>query len=103
MDQAGAIETILQGFDQEDSEAVKSGLNSGAIKNLDVEFARLARDVPLPEGSGLEAAAREYAIQKMEDMKINPPPAPEPPAAKGEPSGDRVKEEEVEDEDEDLS
>jgi len=64
-DLAGAIQEILQGFEDEDAEAAKEGLNKAAIKNLDIEFARMAaKDIPLPDTGGLEAAASQVIILK---------------------------------------
>ena len=59
-DLAAAIQITLQGFEDEDAEAAKEGLSKPAIKNLDIEFARMAaRDIPLPDTGGLEAAASQ--------------------------------------------
>lgn len=40
---------LLQAYDEEDPEGAKRALNSGFIKHMDVEYSRLARDLPLPE------------------------------------------------------
>lgn len=44
------LEMLLQGFDDEDPDLVRQALNHPFIKHMDVEYARLARDLPLPEG-----------------------------------------------------
>ncbi|KAL5288453.1 NAPG family protein [Megaselia abdita] len=44
------LEMLLQAFDDEDPEAAAQALNSPFIKHMDVEYARLARDLPLPRG-----------------------------------------------------
>lgn len=44
------LEMLLQGFDDEDPDMVRQALNHPFIKHMDVEYARLARDLPLPEG-----------------------------------------------------
>ena len=44
-DQSAALNSIVAGFSDEDGDAARMGLNSGAIKNLDVEFAIMARDI----------------------------------------------------------
>lgn len=44
------LEMLLQAFDDEDPEAAAQALNSPFIKHMDVEYARLARDLPLPKG-----------------------------------------------------
>jgi hypothetical protein len=41
---------LLQAFDEEDPQAARQALNSPFIKHMDVEYSRLARDLPLPEG-----------------------------------------------------
>jgi hypothetical protein len=41
---------LLQAFDEEDPQAARHALNSPFIKHMDVEYSRLARDLPLPEG-----------------------------------------------------
>ncbi len=49
----------------------RQGMSSPAVKNLDVEFAIMARDIKLPEGAGdgsgvgLEAAAAQFGAQRM--------------------------------------
>lgn len=42
---------LLQAYDEEDPEAAKVALNNPFIKHMDVEYAILARDMPLPEQS----------------------------------------------------
>lgn len=44
------MESLLQAYDEEDTEGVKAALESPFIKHMDVEYARLARDLPLPKG-----------------------------------------------------
>lgn len=64
----------------------RQGLTSGAIKNLDVEFTIMARDIKLPEGgSGLEAAAAAYGAQRAAATAPSGPP--QAPAAPAEASG----------------
>ncbi|KAF2896778.1 hypothetical protein ILUMI_09396 [Ignelater luminosus] len=57
------LEMLLQAFDEEDAEAAKKALNSPFIKHMDVEYAILARDLPLPEGltAAPKASVRENA------------------------------------------
>ncbi|KAK4877283.1 hypothetical protein RN001_009789 [Aquatica leii] len=45
------LEMLLQAFDEEDPESAKKALNNPFIKHMDVEYAILARDLPLPEGA----------------------------------------------------
>jgi len=66
-DLAGALQEVLQAFEDEDAEAAKAGLNKPAIKNLDIEFARMAvKDIPLPDTGNLEAAALQFGAQRAE-------------------------------------
>lgn len=44
------LEMLLQAYDEEDPENAKRALNNPFIKHMDVEYAILARDMPLPEG-----------------------------------------------------
>ena len=48
--QVQTLESLLQAYDEEDPEGVKAALESPFIKHMDVEYARLARDLPLPKG-----------------------------------------------------
>lgn len=50
------LEQLLQAYDEEDRESAKRALASPFIRNMDVEYARLAASVPLPEG--MEPAPR---------------------------------------------
>ncbi|XP_023338519.1 gamma-soluble NSF attachment protein isoform X2 [Eurytemora carolleeae] len=47
-----AVQNIIEGYDNQDAEMVSAGLDSPAIKNLDLDFSRLARELPRPSGSG---------------------------------------------------
>ena len=64
-DTAPALRNLLQAFDEEDGEAAKEIINSKGIKNLDVDFARLAKHIPLPDSGGLEAAAAKLGKERM--------------------------------------
>lgn len=48
------LEMLLQAYDNEDANAARAALNSPFIKHMDVEYAKLARGLPLPQ--------QEYAI-----------------------------------------
>ncbi|KAF7988310.1 hypothetical protein HCN44_000883 [Aphidius gifuensis] len=48
------LEMLLQAYDNEDANAARAALNSPFIKHMDVEYAKLARDLPLPQ--------QEYAV-----------------------------------------
>nr|XP_018904161.1 PREDICTED: gamma-soluble NSF attachment protein-like [Bemisia tabaci] len=49
------LEALIQAYDEEDPDAARAALNSPFIKHMDVEYARLARDLPLPKGISLPA------------------------------------------------
>ena len=51
MFQVRTIERLLHAFDQEDGDMARKALDSPFIKHMDVEFAKLARDLPVPKGS----------------------------------------------------
>lgn len=54
---------LLQGFDEEDSDTVLRALNSPFIKHMDIEYARLSRELPLPQPTTVapKATVRENA------------------------------------------
>ncbi|XP_046414884.1 gamma-soluble NSF attachment protein-like isoform X1 [Neodiprion virginianus] len=43
------LEMLLQAYDNEDADSARSALNSPFIKHMDVEYAKLARGLPLPQ------------------------------------------------------
>lgn len=51
----------MQAFDDEDPELAKRALSSPFIKHMDIEYARLARDLPLPKG--ITTAPRANVIE----------------------------------------
>ncbi|XP_026760838.1 gamma-soluble NSF attachment protein-like [Galleria mellonella] len=57
------IEQLLQAYDEEDRDSAKRALASPFIRNMDVEYARLATTIPLPEGidPAPKASVRENA------------------------------------------
>lgn len=72
------LETLLQAYDEEDPEAAKRALNNPFIKHMDVEYAILARDMPLPEGmpappvtSVRENAAPSYESTKQRKQEVS--------------------------------
>lgn len=48
-DQARALEMILRGYDEQDHDVTHKGLSSAAVMELDLDFAKLARDLPRPK------------------------------------------------------
>jgi len=47
--QARAVTNMLQGFDEQDFAQVDEALTCTAVKELDLDFAKLARDIPRPK------------------------------------------------------
>lgn len=45
------IEQALQAFDEEDREAAQRALSSPFIRSMDVDYARLATKIPLPQAT----------------------------------------------------
>ncbi|EFN81239.1 Gamma-soluble NSF attachment protein [Harpegnathos saltator] len=43
------LETLLQAYDNEDADSARAALNSPFIKHMDVEYAKLARGLSLPQ------------------------------------------------------
>lgn len=95
-----SVRALLQAYEEMDPEAAKKALATPGIRNLDIEFARMAaKDIPLPEGDDLEAAAAAYGAERALATKAaeptpvsvpdekpapikeaSPPPPPPPPA-----------------------
>ncbi|KAK9500771.1 hypothetical protein O3M35_001969 [Rhynocoris fuscipes] len=57
------LESLLQAFDEEDPDDAKHALNSPFIKHMDIEYARLARDLPLPKPTIPRAPAKDAAVR----------------------------------------
>jgi len=49
--QSSAVREIIQGFDENDRDQVEKGLSSTAIKELDLDLAKLAREIERPKES----------------------------------------------------
>ncbi|XP_056639587.1 gamma-soluble NSF attachment protein-like [Diorhabda sublineata] len=65
------LENLLQAYDEEDPAAARRILNCPLIKHMDVEYAILARDMPLPEGLRLQSAAdREQSTATGDSTKV---------------------------------
>lgn len=69
---------LLQGFDEEDSDTVLRALNSPFIKHMDIEFARLARELPLPQPT---TVAPKVTVRENAAPSYVSPNAPAQPAA----------------------
>ncbi|KAF5288240.1 hypothetical protein FQA39_LY04008 [Lamprigera yunnana] len=64
------LEMLLQAFDEEDPESARRALNNPFIKHMDVEYAILARDLPLPEG--LTTAPKASVRQNAAPSYVSP-------------------------------
>jgi hypothetical protein len=59
-----ALGTLLEAFDEQDGDAAKEAINSKALKDLDIDFARLAKQIVLPDTAGLEEAAAKLGAER---------------------------------------
>jgi gamma-soluble NSF attachment protein len=64
------LESLLQAYDDEDPDLARRALASPFIRHMDVEYARLSRDLKLPKGMStapkaaiVENAAASYVSQ----------------------------------------
>lgn len=63
------LESLLQAYDDEDADLARRALSSSFIKHMDIEYAKLARDLKLPKGMSapkapiVENAAASYVSQ----------------------------------------
>lgn len=63
------LESLLQAYDDEDPELALRALSSSFIKHMDIEYAKLARDLKLPRGmiapkaAVIENATASYVSQ----------------------------------------
>ncbi|KAL1130600.1 hypothetical protein AAG570_011846 [Ranatra chinensis] len=71
------LEALLQAFDEEDPEDARAALNSPFIKHMDVEYSRLARDLPLPQPT-TPAPAKTPAVRPNAAPSYVSPNAPQP-------------------------
>lgn len=77
------LEMLLQAYDDEDRETAMLALNSPFIKHMDVEYAILAREVPLPKGlvanektGVIENAAASYTSPVNSSSHLSSPTMP---------------------------
>lgn len=70
------LEMLLQAFDDEDPDQAKRALSSPFIKHMDIEYARLARDLPLPKG--IATAPRANVIENAAPSYKSPNAAQAP-------------------------
>lgn len=64
------LESLLQAYDDEDPELAQRALSSPFIRHMDVEYARLARDLPLPKGVAI--APKANVIENAAASYISP-------------------------------
>lgn len=66
----------FQAYDDEDWEGVQRALQSPFIKHMDVDYARLANAVPLPEGikNLPKAATKPTVVSNAQQAYTSPPP-----------------------------
>lgn len=74
------LESLLQAYDDEDPDLARRALASPFIKSMDVEYARLARDLKLPKG--LVSNPKVPVIENATSSYVSPgsggdAPAPE--------------------------
>ncbi|KAG5899790.1 hypothetical protein JTB14_006125 [Gonioctena quinquepunctata] len=76
------LESLLQAWDEEDPEGAKRALNSPFIKHMDVEYAILARDMPLPAGMAespvKEVKEKTPTFYESTDTHAEKPPIEKP-------------------------
>lgn len=63
---------FVQAYDDEDKDTAKRALASPFIRHMDVEYARLARVIPLPEG--IQATAKATVVTNAQQAYTSPPP-----------------------------
>lgn len=73
------LEMLLQAYDEEDKENALRALNDPFIKHMDVEYAILARDMRLPQGTAVvqkkpivENATDEYKRVRPQNDEVTP-------------------------------
>lgn len=79
------LESLLQAYDDEDPELAQRALASPFIRHMDIEYARLSRDLKLPKGMVMptkakinENAASSYVSPSSGNSSAEPGPVPAP-------------------------
>lgn len=74
--EAQTLEVLLQAYDDEDWEAVQHALGSPFIRHMDIDYARLANAVPLPEGikNIPKSAPKSAVVSNAHQAYTSPPP-----------------------------
>ncbi|XP_017148350.1 gamma-soluble NSF attachment protein [Drosophila miranda] len=60
-EELSTLQTLLTAFDEEDAEMASRMLATPFIRHMDVEYAILAKNIPLPEGMQLEKKSEDNA------------------------------------------
>lgn len=64
------LESLLQAYDDEDPELARRALSSPFIRHMDVEYARLSRDLALPKG--MSTAPKANVIENATASYVSP-------------------------------
>nr|XP_016927953.1 gamma-soluble NSF attachment protein [Drosophila suzukii] len=68
-EEVATLQTLLQAFDDEDPELAARMLASPFIRHMDVEYAILSKNIPLPQGIQLEKKAVDNAGVETNDAE----------------------------------
>ena len=64
------LESLLQAYDDEDPDLARRALASPFIRHMDVEYARLSRDIKLPKG--MSAAPKASIVENAAPSYVSP-------------------------------
>ena len=64
------LESLLQAYDDEDPDLARRALSSPFIRHMDVEYARLSRDLTLPKG--MSTAPKANVIENATASYVSP-------------------------------
>ena len=64
------LESLLQAYDDEDPDLARRALASPFIRHMDVEYARLSRDLKLPKG--MSAAPKASIVENAAPSYVSP-------------------------------
>lgn len=79
------MESLLQAYDDEDPDLARRALASPFIKSMDVEYARLARDLKLPKG--MVQNPKVPVIENATSSYVSPASSGDAPAQEDEDEG----------------
>ncbi|XP_017044918.1 gamma-soluble NSF attachment protein [Drosophila ficusphila] len=68
-EEVSTLQTLLQAFDDEDPELASRMLASPFIRHMDVEYAILSKNIPLPQGIQLEKKASDNTGIETQDAE----------------------------------